>query len=72
MTTKHPNSDHTKVLRIRINPDGRWYSLHPKDLDLEKYLNAHGGHATVKLAYLLSRNHTLSESSCRSYHKVVD
>lgn len=67
------NEDAPRVLRIRITPDGRWHSLHPKDLDLEKYLESHGGHATIPLSWLLSRDHvSLTETSGRNYHKVQD
>lgn len=71
--TKNPNEGTTKVLQMRINPDGRWFKLHPKDLDLEHLLEKTGGHATVRLSLLLSRDQaSLAETSGRHYHHVED
>jgi len=69
----HPNADITQVLSMRINPDGRTFRLHPMDLDLERFLEQNGGRATVKLVFLLARNHaSADEHSGRDYHEVND
>lgn len=70
---KYPNADKTRVLHMRINPDGRLFKLHPKDLDIEHYVETHGGKATVKLQVLLSRDKvSVNETNGRDYHKVLD
>ncbi|HJJ36757.1 MAG TPA: hypothetical protein O0X27_06250 [Methanocorpusculum sp.] len=73
MTAVPDHTGTTRILQMRINPDGRLMTLHPADRDLETYLDSHGGRATVKLGQLLSRNHdTHSEKYVRKYHTVND
>lgn len=68
-----PNTTNTRVLKMRINPDGRGYKLHPKDMDIEKHLLNNGGIATVKLAFILSRStKSLHDQYGRSFYPVED